>query len=114
MDYQDKEYGLNANDRSYILDGVSEKIITLSGVLINDWLNRIRHEHPSIKIDELRALFNTIINNNTTQFLEYLKYMNWGDCFMVYKTMFNVGGSRRFVDYPGLTSPKNGDIITIN
>ena len=114
MDYQDKEYGLNANDRSYILDGVSEKIITLSSVLINDWLNRIRSEDPSTTIDELRAMFNKIVDDGTTQFPEYLKYLSWGDSFMIDQTMFHAGGSRRFVDYPGLTSPKNGDIITIN
>jgi hypothetical protein len=113
MDYQDKQYGFNMKDRSYILDGVSEKIITLSSVLINDWFNRIRHEYHFTTIDDMRALINTIINNNTSQFLEYLKCMNWGDCFMIDKTMFDLGGSRRVVDYPGVT-PKNGVIITIN
>jgi len=113
MNYPNTQNGRNDNG-SYILDGVSEKIITLSNLLINDWINRIMSERPTTTIDELRTMFNKLVNDNTTQIPEYLRYLSWGDSFMIDQTMFHEGGSRRFIDYPGLTSPKYGDIITIN
>jgi len=51
MNYPNTQNGRNDNG-SYILDGVSEKIITLSNLLINDWINRIMSERPTTTIDE--------------------------------------------------------------
>lgn len=109
MDYPNTTNGLN-NDGSSILDGICEKKIWSSVITMNNWVKTIRDETPNKTMDEMRI----IINNDSSRFSEYLKYMNWGDCFMIDKKTFNTGGARRFVDYPGLSSPKNGDTIIIN